>query len=221
MAAAWSSHVATTATLALQLWLRPDEPTLGWGHPGVTVSAYAQPFSTWASMPQLIPVEDWPDGDTPGTIAYFCGAFDAPWPPDRPTADYVDAPRDLGRETRRARFIGTRPPPSSPRARGRRRLPLGPALRWDGPPASPTRLAVHRANIDPSDRYVLCVPGSDQHRLRSDESGYDNLFLAGDWTDNGLNAGCIEAAVLSGLQAANGDPRSISRCHRITGMLPR
>jgi uncharacterized protein with NAD-binding domain and iron-sulfur cluster len=27
--------------------------------------------------------------------------------------------------------------------------------------------------------------------------------LAGDWTDNGLNAGCIEAAVVSGLQAAN------------------
>ena len=28
-------------------------------------------------------------------------------------------------------------------------------------------------------------------------------FLAGDWTNSGLNAGCIEAAVLSGLQAAN------------------
>jgi hypothetical protein len=39
--------------------------------------------------------------------------------------------------------------------------------------------------------------------LRSDESGYDNLVLAGDWTDSGdLTPGCIEAAVLSGLQAA-------------------
>ena len=47
------------------------------------------------------------------------------------------------------------------------------------------------------------MPGSDRFRLRSDESGFDNLFLAGDWTDNGLNAGCIEAATLSGLQAAN------------------
>jgi uncharacterized protein with NAD-binding domain and iron-sulfur cluster len=58
-------------------------------------------------------------------------------------------------------------------------------------------------NIDPSDRYVQSVPGSDKYRLRSDESGYDNLVLAGDWTDSGYNAGCIEAAVMSGLQAAN------------------
>jgi hypothetical protein len=73
-----------------------------------------------------------------------------------------------------------------------------------------------RANVDPSDRYVQCVPGSDQFRLRSDESGFDNLFLAGDWTDNGLNAGCIEAATLSGLQAANAI-LGRSRRHRIAG----
>jgi uncharacterized protein with NAD-binding domain and iron-sulfur cluster len=60
-----------------------------------------------------------------------------------------------------------------------------------------------RANIDPSDRYVQSLPGTDRLRLRADASGYANLYLAGDWTDNGLNAGCIEAAVLSGLQAAN------------------
>jgi uncharacterized protein with NAD-binding domain and iron-sulfur cluster len=75
-----------------------------------------------------------------------------------------------------------------------------------------------RINVDPSDRYVMCVPGSDHHRLRSDESGFDNLYLAGDWTDNGINAGCIEAAVLSGLQAANA-VLGRARTHRITGML--
>ena len=58
-------------------------------------------------------------------------------------------------------------------------------------------------NIDPSDRYVQSLPGTDRYRLRPDESGYDNLVLAGDWTDSGINAGCIEAAVMSGLQAAN------------------
>ena len=60
-----------------------------------------------------------------------------------------------------------------------------------------------RANVDPSDRYVLSLPGTSAFRLRADASGYENLWLAGDWTDNGLNAGCIEAAVVSGLQAAN------------------
>ena len=39
--------------------------------------------------------------------------------------------------------------------------------------------------------------------MRADESGYENLALAGDWTETGLNAGCIEGATLGGLQAAN------------------
>jgi uncharacterized protein with NAD-binding domain and iron-sulfur cluster len=60
-----------------------------------------------------------------------------------------------------------------------------------------------RANTDPSDRYVQSLPGSGRHRRRADESGYNNLVLAGDWIDTGLNAGCIEAAALSGLQAGN------------------
>jgi uncharacterized protein with NAD-binding domain and iron-sulfur cluster len=50
---------------------------------------------------------------------------------------------------------------------------------------------------------VQSPPGSAAHRLRADESGYGNLFLAGDWVNCGLNAGCIEAAVLGGLEAAN------------------
>jgi uncharacterized protein with NAD-binding domain and iron-sulfur cluster len=50
---------------------------------------------------------------------------------------------------------------------------------------------------------VQALPGTDEYRLRADASGYDNLYLAGDWIDSGLNAGCIEAAVLSGLQAGN------------------
>ena len=60
-----------------------------------------------------------------------------------------------------------------------------------------------RANCQPSERYVLSTAGSIRHRLAADGSGYANLFLAGDWVDNGaLNAGCVEAAVMAGLQAA-------------------
>ena len=43
-----------------------------------------------------------------------------------------------------------------------------------------------------------------QHRLWSDQSGFDNLFLAGDWTRNAISAGCVEAAVTSGMRAARG-----------------
>jgi hypothetical protein len=59
-----------------------------------------------------------------------------------------------------------------------------------------------RANVDPSDRYVQSLPGTDQYRLQPDRTGFDNLVVAGDWTDNGLNAGCVEGATRSGQLAA-------------------
>jgi hypothetical protein len=79
----------------------------------------------------------------------------------------------------------------------------GPARRmWPGLGVAP-RASYVRANTDPSDRYVQSLPGSGAFRMRADDSGYAGLFLAGDWLDTGLNAGCIEAATLGGLQAAN------------------
>ena len=189
-------HVTTTATQAVQLWLREDEPTLGWSEPGVTVSAYEHPLHTWASMPQLIDAECWPEAERPGTIAYFCGALD-------------DAGGEADVRANAAGFFEDSLGhllPGVVGSDGRFRQEL---VCDDG--------VLCLANVDPSDRYVQCAPGSDAHRLRADESGYDNLFLAGDWTDNGLNAGCIEAAVLSGLRAANA-VLGRSRAHRIAGV---
>lgn len=209
-------HVTTTATQALQLWLRDDEPSLGWPEPGATVSAYESPFNTWASMPQLIEVEQWPDHDRPGSIAYFCGALQAAWPPDGPSDAYLAEHRERVRANAVdlvERHLAHLLPGTS----------AGESFRWDllcgrnghtGRGAIDTQLCL--ANVDPSDRYVQCSPGSDAHRLRADESGYDNLVLAGDWTDNGLNAGCIEAAAVSGLQAANAI-LGRSRSYRIAG----
>jgi uncharacterized protein with NAD-binding domain and iron-sulfur cluster len=61
-----------------------------------------------------------------------------------------------------------------------------------------------RANIDPSSRYVLAPPGGISARLQPDQSGFANLFLAGDWTYTPMNSGCVEAATMSGLRAAQG-----------------
>src|SRR5205823_9571544 len=56
-----------------------------------------------------------------------------------------------------------------------------------------------RANIAPSERYVLSVPGSDRYRLPAhDTDEFTNLYLAGDWTNNRMNIGCVEAATMSG-----------------------
>jgi len=211
------ANLRTTATVALQLWLREDEPTLGWGRPGMTVSAFERPLSTWASMPQLIAVEDWPDSERPGSIAYFCGAIDAPWPPDRPWEEY-HALHLSQAHAAAEEFVEKHLPHLLPGLRGPEGIRWDLLCGWDGV-GEPLRSQFVRVNVDPSDRYVLCVPGSDHHRLRADESGFDNLYLAGDWTDNGVNAGCIEAAVISGLQAANAI-MGRARQHRVTGVFP-
>ncbi|WP_082682812.1 FAD-dependent oxidoreductase [Mycobacterium sp. GA-1285] len=200
---AMTHHVRTVATQAFQIWLRPDEPALGWPRPGVTTSAYVPPFDTWASMPQTLWAEGWPADDRPGTVAYFCGAFDAAWPADEPHDDYVRRSRDAVHAAAVQYLdhdVGLYLPGATTADGFAWHLLCG----VDGHRGRDALATQHvSVNIDPSDRYVQSVPGSDKYRLRPDEGGYDNLVLAGDWTDCGMNAGCIEAAVMSGLQAAN------------------
>ncbi len=197
-----TSHVCTVATQGMQLWLRPDEKTLGWERPGATVTAYRRPFETFASMPHTLWAEDWPSDDRPRSVAYFCGSLRAPWPSD--SACYTESLTQRARADATEfvdRQLGAYFPNAVRDGRFLRHLVKSEYL---------------SVNIDPSDRYVQSVPGSDKYRLRPDESGYDNLALAGDWTDTGINAGCIEAAVVSGLQAANA-VAGRGRYHRIRG----
>jgi hypothetical protein len=59
------------------------------------------------------------------------------------------------------------------------------------------------ANVNPSDRYVLSLPGTIRYRISPLDETYDNLTIAGDWTDCGFNFGCVEAAVMSGRLASH------------------
>jgi hypothetical protein len=59
-----------------------------------------------------------------------------------------------------------------------------------------------RANVEPSERYVLSVKNSGKYRIEPGASGFSNLYAVGDWTRNGLDVGCVEAAALSGKLAA-------------------
>ena len=60
----------------------------------------------------------------------------------------------------------------------------------------------HRANVSPSDRYVLSLPGTNKYRLDADASGFEDLYVVGDWVKNPYNLGTIEAATITGLTAA-------------------
>lgn len=211
-----TTHLGTVATQAFQIWLRPDDHALGWPQPGVTTSGYVAPFDTWASMPQTLWAEDWPDHDRPRSVAYFCGALEAAWPTTQDHTQYV---RDCGRrvQAEAVRHLDDHVGLYLPGAVTEQGFAWHLLSGCNGQRGSSALATQHvSVNIDPSDRYVQSLPGSDQYRLRSDESGYDNLVLAGDWTDCGMNAGCIEAAVMSGLQAANA-LLGRSRFHRIRG----
>ena len=50
---------------------------------------------------------------------------------------------------------------------------------------------------------MLSLPGSSKFRISPLDRTYDNLTIAGDWTDCGFNVGCVEAAVISGRLAAH------------------
>jgi len=53
-----------------------------------------------------------------------------------------------------------------------------------------------------SERYTPALAGSIRHRISPLERWVDNMTIAGDWTACGLDSGCVEAAVMSGLLAA-------------------
>jgi uncharacterized protein with NAD-binding domain and iron-sulfur cluster len=210
-------HVRTVATQAFQIWLKADEESLGCPKPGATVSAYLPPFDTWASMPQTLWAEEWPGAERPGTVAYFCGSLDAPWPTTHDRSSYVSRYTEQVHASATS-FLDNHVGLYFPNAVSEHGFDWRLLSGVNGHRGRSALATQHvSVNIDPSDRYVQSVPGSDKYRLRPDESGYDNLVLAGDWTDCGMNAGCIEAAVMSGLQAANA-VLGRHRFHRIRGL---
>jgi hypothetical protein len=144
-------------------------------------------------MSDLLPRADWPDDSGPTAIAYFCSpAHDVdvdPAPLPERVRDWAN--RDLMRLWPKARK-GGKFDASILYAMGA----TTPAEKFAG--------QYFRRNLYGSERYVMSVPNSVQYRLPPVGSGFQNLYLAGDWTRCGINAGCVEAATRSGLVAARG-----------------
>ena len=208
-------EVGTVQTAATQLWLDPDAAALGAPVPHRAVTGYAQELNTWSDMSFLIPREDWPEGETPGFLAYFCGEFpDAevipPYDdrgfPARELARYRDMAKawletNVGHIWSKAVVEGTQ---------GLDWALLHDSAGGDGEERLDRQF--FRVNIDPTERYVASFPNTSKFRLKPDESGFVNLWLAGDWVRTSINAGCVEAAVMGGLAAAaalSGEPIEI------------
>jgi uncharacterized protein with NAD-binding domain and iron-sulfur cluster len=206
------THVKTVATQAFQVWLHEDLAQLGWPHPQMCVAGYVKPFDTWADMRHLIPEETWPAQNRPYALLYFCNVLSG----RNERLDQLDAayPQQRRDEVRRGviQFLNRDCGHFWPQS-----VREGEGFRWellvDAKETVPPQTAdagearidsqFWTANVNPSDRYVLALPGSMQYRISPLDNTYDNLTIAGDWTDCGFTSGCVEAAVMSGRLAAH------------------
>jgi uncharacterized protein with NAD-binding domain and iron-sulfur cluster len=203
-----AESVKTVETGAFQLWLNRSVAALGWpGAEGITLTGFVKPFDTWADMTHLLPEESWPPARTPRSLAYFCGSLrSGPELPGRDDTGYPAARREAARREA-VDFLEHHAGHLWPRAV----RPQG-GFRWEllvppgaERPAGPARFATQywTANVNPSDRYTLSLPGTAKDRISPLDNSYDNLTVAGDWTACGFIVGCVEAAVMSGRLAAH------------------
>lgn len=215
------AHVETAQTQTMQLWFNKTTTELGWDLPfknptdTVIGATYVAPLDGQVDFTHLLQWEDWPAANAPKSLWYFSGLmadYDAP-PPFTDT----DYPR---RQDERVKYqciqylqasIG----PLLPKATTNVNHPAGDPVGLDfsllvGHDEASAGLGVKRfeqqfwrANIDPTERYVLSPPGSTRHRLKAWGSGFDNLVLAGDWIYTGLNVGSVEGTVMGGRLASH------------------
>ena len=194
-------------TQSLQLWLDRDRDEIGWpcrsswfrrlrGRSDETVLGNApKPFDTMCDMTHLVELERWGSVAEPKQIAYFCGVFDHGSAPNGwREADEVAKSHAL-------RFLREH--------QSRSNKPFWMRFQPDdlhdpGGGKGWARLdAQHwRANVGRSERYSAPFIAAVCSRLAPGESGLPNLVFAGDWTRTQVNAGCVEAAVMSGMLAA-------------------
>jgi uncharacterized protein with NAD-binding domain and iron-sulfur cluster len=183
--AAMLDNASCIATQAFQLWFSSASAELGFpAQPPPPLTAYREPYATWADMSHLLPREEWPDAVAPRSISYHCG----PMVSSAPAAPRVgDGQAKTQAETW---------------------LAVSAADLWPGLSHTHGDLndliisAYFRANTDPSERYALVLPGSIKFRMAPGARPFANLYLAGDWTRTLVSGGCFENAVQSGMMAA-------------------
>ena len=222
-------QVKSIRTVAAQLWLLPKPSDLGWDpkqqflEPPL-LGGYVEPLNILMDEEVVLHTETWPLPLAPKSLFYLCGPMREPTQEgDFSDATYPESQTVLAREIARTWFSSATEmlwPKASIAGTG--------GLNWDlaFDPESRNGQARFqgqyvRCNIDPAERYVLSLAGSTGARIghpkRRDGNGYEmtdfeNLYVAGDWTRNGINVGCVEAATVSGMQAARaicGEPVQI------------
>lgn len=200
-------------SLAVQVWSGSSSSQLGWyGRPAVVSGP--RPLGIWSDMTHMLEYQRRASSRAqPRSLHYFCDVFQSSLyrrrrsetdTPARAERAAIDAAIGWFENYAGSIWQGAGEP-------GRFDWSL---LFANGRLSGSARLEsqVVHANVDPSGCCVSSAAGTTAWRLKTDQSGFAHLYLAGSWIDTGLNTECIEAAVMSGRQAARaicGDDREV------------
>jgi uncharacterized protein with NAD-binding domain and iron-sulfur cluster len=191
----WSQMLAGLSgsrTQAFQLWFGRSRDDLGMTGPAEIFGGYVEPWSSLADFSHLLAREGWPSDQSPKYLCYSCG-----------TLSDSDAPDNCSVYARLLEFVQNNGGRLWPGAYN------GGGFDWTAlyaPPnvEGPQRLKQQywRANVDPTENYVIAKAGTATSRLSAGQSGFNNLVIAGEWTETGINISSIESTVISGMRAS-------------------
>ncbi len=209
--------VKTVQTQSVQMLFDVDNAQMGELPTGTVIGANdSSPLDAAADISEVLPAENWPATGAPVHLSIMAGAL--PGPDTAPPADQTGYPAKMQTAVKATAldYIANGAPVVWPKLIGSDGFDWSKMWASDAAATGADRLNSQylRANIDPDQRYTLSVAGSDKLRLRTDQSGYDNLYLTGDWIDNPGNLGGFESTIMSGRLAAravSGFPKTIAR----------
>ncbi len=208
-------NVKTTPTQAVQIWLNKSGAEMGWDHgtpwpdqQRAVAVGFVEPYDSFADFSHVLPYEDWGADDRVRQVLCLCNCL--------PLRRIEDCPDPQGLIFENAlEFLRTKAGsifPNGTRPHRPNELDWNLLVdRQHGYGPERLRSQYFRANFEGSELYVLSVAGSTRYRLHPAQSGFDNLYLAGDWTWNDINIGCVEAAVISARLAAHAIWKKYSR----------
>jgi uncharacterized protein with NAD-binding domain and iron-sulfur cluster len=202
---AMTENLNLVPSISVQAWLRKDLKGLGWQEPRPAMVSGPPPLDIWADMSDVLTYEGWDAKGKPLSLHYFCGvlASELYRRPPRQTSTPKEADRRAGQEAEKWFEDND----------GVRRLwPDFTTRMFAAGKAKGCKGWTAHANVDPAHCCVGTTAGSSAWRLKTDASGFKHLYLTGAWIDTGFNTECVEAAVMSGMQAARaicGRPRAV------------
>ncbi len=209
---AMTETASLVPSISVQLWCNADACELGFPPkeavpPGAAqktvISTGPDPLDIWADMSQVLQYEPDNGRQPPNSLHYLCGVIDTELVRALPDQYHVPAAAKKLARSFAIDWLNNKSKYIWPKVNTRGHFDwsiLSDPKNAKG--ACRIDAQVYRANIDPSSCCVASSAGSTQWRLATDQSGFDHLYLAGAWIDTGFNTECIEAAVISGMQAA-------------------